>query len=112
MELIGTISCCEIGNIPTDFIVDNIRYQKQIDGYYHMFIVGSPCMPQSSIGSISIPEAKELYHSIKYKKTIVYCTNNVKSSGGTGKTIFTFSEFVDKFQTKLKHILNEIIGKT
>ena len=112
MDLIGTISCCEIGEIPSDFIVDTYRYQKQLDGFYHVFVVGSPCQPESSVAKITIDIAANIYKTSKYKKTIIYCTNIVNSSGGTGKTVFTFSEFVDKFQTKLKRIINEITEKT
>ena len=112
MDLIGTIPCDEYENIPTDFIVDTYRYQKQLDGLYHVFVVGSPCKPESSVAKITVDIAANIYKTSKYKKTIIYCTNIVNSSGGTGKTVFTFSEFVDKFQTKLKNILNEITGKT
>lgn len=63
--------------IPCDFIIDNIRYSKQLDGCYHLFIVGSPIRRESSIDIITISKAKELYNSTKFKTPIMFCTNNV-----------------------------------
>lgn len=63
--------------IPCEFIIDNIRYSKQLDGFYHKFIVGSPIRKESSIGFISIGEAKNIYETIRFKTPIMFCTNNV-----------------------------------
>jgi len=74
--------------IPLDFIIDTIRYSKQLDGCYHTFVVGSPANYHSSLECISIDEAEKRYNKNKYKQPIMFCTNNVNVGiGGIQKEI-------------------------
>lgn len=63
--------------IPCDFIIDTIRYSKQLDGMYHKFVVGSPIRKESSLGSITLNAAKSIYNDTDFKTPIMFCTNNV-----------------------------------
>lgn len=63
--------------IPCDFIIDTKRYSKQLDGLYHVFVIGSPILRDASLYSISPNDAKIRYDSTKFKTPIMFCTNNV-----------------------------------
>lgn len=108
METFGEIHCCDTGCIPTDFIVDNIRYQKQFDANYHMFIVGSPTRPDSSIGFITIGEAEYLYNSIKYKKPIVICSNSVNIVNNDVRSIMSLDQLIKKYLNRIKNTINNL----
>lgn len=60
---------------PLVFIHEGIIYSKQIDGYWHKFLVGSEISPQNSIGKES--NVRPLIENAKYRKEIMYCTNKV-----------------------------------
>ena len=107
MELIAEIECCEIGCIPIDFVVDNIRYQKQFDGNYHMFIVGSPTKPDSSVGCVHIKDARKIFMETKYKTPIVLCSNNVNVSKDCTRSFYNLVTFISKFKTRITNLLKD-----
>ena len=108
MEIIAEIQYCEIGVIPIDFIVDNIRYQKQFDGNYHKFIVGSPTRPDSSLGCIHIAEARKIFMGTRYKTPIIFCSDNVNVSSNNNRSIHVLSTFVSKFKIRIKNLLKDL----
>lgn len=108
MEIIAEIQYCEIGVIPIDFIVDNIRYQKQFDGNYHKFIVGSPTRPDSSLGCIHIAEARKIFMGTKYKTPIIFCSDNVNVSSDCSRNFHTLATFISKFKTKITNLLKDL----
>ena len=108
MVLFSEINCCDIGCIPTDFIVDNIRYQKQFDGNYHMFMVGSPIYPESSVGCITIGKAKQLYNSTKYKNPIVICSNRVNIVNDSAQSIMSLDQLIQKYLNRIRNTINNL----
>ena len=61
---------------PSEFIREGILYLKQLDGCWHKFLLGSEIKPENSIGKVI--DVKNLIKDSKYKKEILYCTNDIK----------------------------------
>ena len=61
----------------TEAVIDGILYMKQLDGFYHKFIMGNDINPENSIGCISINDFENKVKNSKYSKPILYCTNAV-----------------------------------
>lgn len=64
-------------NIPLDFIFERKLYSKQLDGFYHKFIVGMPIIKENSLGAVPFNDVLQLYHNAKYKTVVQYLYNNV-----------------------------------
>ena len=69
---------------PLAFVHEDLWYIKEMDGMYHVFVspmfYGDQIKNGGSINEvkrISIPEARKLIFETKYRKQIMYCTNNV-----------------------------------
>lgn len=70
---------------PLVFVHEDLWYVKDFDGMYSVFV--SPMFykeylehgktTSARVKSITIPEARELINKSKYKKSILYCTNDV-----------------------------------
>lgn len=60
---------------PLEFICEGILYSKQLDGYWHKFIVGNEIKIENSIGRQL--NVGEIIMKSKFRKDILYCTNNV-----------------------------------
>lgn len=69
---------------PLAFVHEDLWYIKEMDGMYHVFV--SPMFygdqvknggSANEVKRISIPEARKLIFEAKYRKQIMYCTNNV-----------------------------------
>ncbi len=70
---------------PLVFVHEDLWYVKDFDGMYSVFV--SPMFfkeylehnktTSACVKKITIPEARELINKSKYKKSILYCTNDV-----------------------------------
>ncbi len=63
---------------PLSFIFNGILWYKEFDGVYHGYIVGNELKPENSIDKVlQIADARRIIKESKFKKHIIYCTNNV-----------------------------------
>ena len=67
---------------PLTFIHEDLFYTKGFDGMYHGWTSAeafslSFSTDHKPVKKISIPEARKLISEAKYRKEIMYCTNNV-----------------------------------
>lgn len=62
---------------PLECIIDDIYYTKGFNGMYYMWISPTHLKDGESIGQIHIPEMRRRIEQAKFKKTILYCTNDV-----------------------------------
>ena len=60
---------------PLEFIHEGLLYVKQMDGYWHKFLLGSEIKPENSLGKEHV--VQNMIKDSKYRKNIIYCTNNV-----------------------------------
>ena len=69
-------------SLPNDFIIEGMLYTKEFDGMFHLRIPGTSRFKcdgtrQDGIQRISIREAEILLNEAKFKKHILWCTNDV-----------------------------------
>ena len=64
-------------DVPLEFIHEGLLYSKQLDGYWHKFIVGAEIKIENSLGSVSQRDAYERIKRSKFNKLVLYTTNQV-----------------------------------
>jgi len=63
--------------LPLNFMFDGIMYSKEMDGYYHQFHANRTRVPEHSLGTISIADAREIFKTAKFTSSVIFLTNNV-----------------------------------
>lgn len=111
-NLIGEIDIDQISEVPSEFIIGRYLYCKQMDGLYHRFKVGSVISIENSLECIGPYTIKHLYNGCKFKRPVVVCTNDVHECNSTATRIFSYKDFVQKYCSKFKRIVNEISEST
>ena len=63
-------------DLPLCMMIEGLIYSKQLDGFYHKFLAGSPITPEHSLGAIQRSDLSRIIQNMRYKKSIWTFTNH------------------------------------
>lgn len=61
-------------------LYEGVRYAKQMDGCYHLFVAGAQIIPENSVMIKTINEVEKILSNVKFKRMMLVITNDVKKT--------------------------------